>query len=166
VYAVYEPKSGDSYTIKINGRLRSSGTVTVNKASAKMTFCVEGTGATFEASVTSTGGALTFSAGIKTNEGIPDITIKIDVETPTPPFIEEPIGGDDNNGDGTNTGGESGSGSGSGGGSGSGSGGGSGSGSESGGTSVVTSDLVLTGAVEDAFYMVGICDPGTTIPFY
>jgi hypothetical protein len=91
VYAAYVPQNGDIYTIRLAGVLVSSGTVTVNTSSAKMTFRVDGTGATFEASITSTGGALTFTAGIKTIEGVPEITIRIEVETTTPPFVETPI---------------------------------------------------------------------------
>jgi hypothetical protein len=90
VYA-YMPQNGDEYTITLAGVPVSSGKVTVDKTSAKMTFTVADTKATFEASITSTGGSLTFTAGIKTNAGIPDITIKIEVETTTPPFIETPI---------------------------------------------------------------------------
>jgi hypothetical protein len=90
-----------------------------------MTFTTV-TGYTFTASVTSTGGALEFKAGIKYDDG-GGITVVISVETPTPPFVDDPIpeptpstpttpgtGGGSGGGGGGSGGGGSGSGSGSG----------------------------------------------------
>jgi hypothetical protein len=97
VYAAYEPKSGDRYTITIGNVLVSSGTVSIYYTT--VVFLVGGKSGpenTFTGALDAIGETLTFTGGtsggtgiIKTNDGE---SIQVNpATTADPPFVDKPI---------------------------------------------------------------------------